>query len=135
MTYAPDISAEITAELDILSINLKRELAAIMPVNPTCADILRMVVVNDVSSSVALDIGELSSYTDKTLAFIKRRVTVMAKRGWLRYSRRTGRVKMGDLFAMKEHSVIRELDFLISQTQNSLKELQTEHKSEDFAFA
>jgi len=135
MTYTDDYSAEITAELEILSINLKRDLTEIMPLNPTCADVVRLAIINDVDSKVAVDIDEMAVFLEKPRSYIKRRVRHLEKRGWLRYNKFTGKIKMGDLFFLKNIEFIADLNLLIDQTRNSLKVIQSQANTNYFALA
>jgi hypothetical protein len=123
MPISNDNSAEITAELDILSINLRREFGRIMPLHRTSGDIVRLAIVNDVSSRFALDIKELSFFLDKSVAYIKRRVTVLEQRGWIRCDKVSNKIIIGDLFSVEGLSDIEDLKFLMNQTRDSLEEM------------
>ena len=125
MTTKDDLSAEVTAELNLLSINLRRDLAAIMPLNPTCADIVRMVIVNDVFYKASIDAEKLSLTLGKSFNFVNRRIKYLEKCGWLHRIKFTRRIKMGDLFFLDDVGYISDLNFLINQTRRSLKEMQT----------
>ncbi len=135
MTYAYDFSTEITAELDILSINLSRELSTIMPLNPTCADLIRLAMINDISSKVAFDIEELSAFLNKSVSYVSRRVRHLDKRGWLRHNKFTGAIRMGDLFLMADDPNIADLNFLVNQTKASLEEMQAQSGLNTIAMA
>jgi hypothetical protein len=135
MTHTYDYSAEIAADLKILSINLKRDLAAIIPLNPTCADVVRLAIINDISSKEAFDIDGMAVLLDKSRSFIKRRVRHLERRGWLRYNKFSGAIKMGDLFFLKDFEFIADLNFLIDQTRNSLEEIQLQARTNDFVVA
>ena len=125
MTTKDDLSAEVTAELDLLSINLRRDLAAIMPLNPTCADIVRMVIVNDIFYKASIDAEKLSLTLGKSINFVNRRIKYLEKCGWLLRVKFTRKIKMGDLFFLDDVGYINDLNFLINQTRRSLKEIQT----------
>ena len=130
-----DFSAEITAELDILSINLTRKLATIMPLNPTCADIVRLAMINDISSKVAIDLDEMILFLGKPSSFVSRRVRHLERRGWIHLNKFTGVTNMGELFSITEVKLIKDLIFLVEQTRTSLEEMRSHSDPDSMAFA